>query len=301
MLSRAAIAVQALRAPRAGPDHALLPGDAVDADVEEAPHDRPDHEQPESRSGGSARTRPRPPPQRNDGLTRGRPSSLGFSVASRQVRTRSSWISARPDLQDGIGDFVGGLAAGFDDGVGQFAVERSSALRGRCAISARVPAAVSGGPIGQAARVGVQPVGQRGRDRPRARRRSRTRAGDGGSTSRRTTPPPVARIGRVDGRQLGEHALLPIAEDRLPSLGEDRGGSDRPTRASSSTSASANGRPNRRPGSGRRSICPCLGSPIRARPGPEGVRVVVIRGAARACVSDVAHHVDAARPAPCRA
>ena len=45
MLSKPAIAARAPRAPRARPDHALLPGNPVDADVQKAPHDRPDQEE----------------------------------------------------------------------------------------------------------------------------------------------------------------------------------------------------------------------------------------------------------------
>ena len=124
------------------------------------------------------------------------------------------------------------------------------------------------GPAGEPARVGPEPVGQHRRGRPRARRRSRTPQSRAGSASRRTRPPPVARTRRA-AAPSARRATAPPSRGRPARRPRRRSTRiDRPSRASSSTSASRNGRPSR---SAR--IRPTVDLPSRGSrpaPGPGG-------------------------------
>ena len=190
---------QALRAVRARPDDALLPGDPVDADVQEAADDRADDEQPRRhRSGGSARG--------------------SSSIRPRRV--------ARPGVQDRVGHPVGRPVDGRRP--------RRRPPRGRAGSGPGGPRRSRPGSR-RGSRPGRSSSPRRDdrsrrpgcRRRPSARRRSRTRGGPGGCDSSKIAPPPVATTppGQPVG-QVGDDLGLAIAEGGLAVLGEDR--PDRP-------------------------------------------------------------------------
>ena len=163
---------------------------------------------------------------------------------------------------------------------GQHRGDLGERARRRSARAARRPAsAVRSAACGPARRA-------RPRARPRGRDVRRSRRFD----SRSTAPPPVARI--APGWPATARASVRSSQSRnagSPELGEDR--PDRPTRARLDLDDRRPGTAGRddRPGSGRRSTCPCPGSP----PGPGRARaairrvgtgsVVIRRGWARAC------------------
>ena len=119
-LSRASISCQAFGAVRARPDDALLPGNPVDADVQEAADDRADDEQAYA------------------------VDHVDLPEIIHRIRPRRV---PRPGFEDGVGHLLGVPADGRDLGVGGLPIERR-------------PGFEYLGDLGQGARGGQRPGGR---------------------------------------------------------------------------------------------------------------------------------------------
>ena len=230
----------AMRAARARPDHALLPGNPVDADVQEAPDDRADQEesQAEDDEHRPSREHDEHSGHPTDERTSERRQAVCLASKSRSRFRASSIRGSRRRRARGSLPSVSITASA------SLGVQRG-ADRQHLDDLVEGPGRRQGGPRGEAARGRPAGGGPARRDRPSARRRTRSRGAAAG------WPRGAPRRRRWRGWRPG---LSAASSARVRSSQSRKTGSpdsakiariDRPERASISRSASRNGRPRR--------------------------------------------------------